>query len=141
MGYACPVCDIPQRDQDHLADHLAFSALLGREDHERWLDERVPGWGEIGRESLGDRAAEHAPERELPQVFEDTTDEHRRGRDHRHGERAERRARGRGAGIDPETESILAEARELTRGMVESDPREGEGGEGEEGEANRDETE
>lgn len=137
MGYACPVCDIPQRDQDHLADHLAFSALLGREDHERWLDERVPGWGEMGRESLGDRAAEYATEREFPQVFEDTT-EHRHGGDHGHGERAERRARGRGAGIDPETESILAEARELTRGMVESDPRDGED---EEGDPNRDEAE
>lgn len=124
MGYACPVCEIPQRDEDHLADHLAFSALLGREDHERWLDKRVPDWEEMGRDPLGELVAEHAPEREFPQVFEDTTDERPHDHNHGYGGRAERRARGRGAGIDPETESILAEARELTRGMVESDPRE-----------------
>jgi hypothetical protein len=73
MGYACPVCGDPQQDERHLANHLAFTALLGREDHEAWLEEHAPGWADDGERELADRVAEHATETEFPQVFEDTT--------------------------------------------------------------------
>ena len=41
MGYACPVCDHPQADARHLANHLAFTALARGGDHEAWLDDAV----------------------------------------------------------------------------------------------------
>lgn len=145
MGYACPVCDDPQVDARHLANHLAFTAILGREDHEAWLDEHTPGWADEGEAELADRVAVHAAEREYPQVFEDTTDhahdhdadrsgqlfdgEGHEGHDHLDAERAS--GRGAPAGSDgeirheradvprdPDTEAVLEEARELTREML-----------------------
>ncbi|MFC6731530.1 DUF5810 domain-containing protein [Haladaptatus sp. DYSN1] len=80
MGYACPVCDAPQMDGKHLANHLAFTAMLGNADHETWLDEHAPGWSDEGHRELAARVTEFAEEREYPQVFEDTTDQH----DHEH---------------------------------------------------------
>ena len=73
MGYRCPVCDTPQRDAGHLADHLAFTAMLRGEDHEEWLDERVTDWEELGTETLAERVVGYAPEAEFEAVFEDTT--------------------------------------------------------------------
>ncbi|MFC7176246.1 DUF5810 domain-containing protein [Halosegnis marinus] len=73
MGYACPVCDDPQSDARHLANHLAFTAILGNADHEAWLDEHAPGWADEGERELAERVAAAADEREYPQVFEDTT--------------------------------------------------------------------
>lgn len=73
MGYACPVCETPQSDAGHLANHVAFTALLRGGDHETWLDEYVPEWEALGEAALGDRVAEHAATVEYPQVFEDTT--------------------------------------------------------------------
>ena len=136
MGYACPVCGDPQADAGHLANHLAFTAILGEEGHERWLDERVPDWGELGEAELGEVVVEHVEETEFPQVFEDTVGgleesapdslDERSGalfedegfghadHDHRHGP-----ARAGGAGeLDPETEAIIEEAREMTREML-----------------------
>jgi len=75
MGYACPVCSAPQADGEHLANHLAFSALLGHDDHADWLDERVPDWGEADPDALFDAVEPHVEETEFPQVFEDTTGE------------------------------------------------------------------
>lgn len=172
MGYACPVCGDPQADARHLANHLAFTAMLGREDHERWLAEHAPGWADEGERELTGRVAEHAEETTYPQVFEDTTrresatDDERgerpgarfadEGHDHLHddhgdghddpgdghggkGEGHPGHARGPaphdrssdGAAShghevadvprDPETESILDEARELTREMLTDD--------------------
>jgi hypothetical protein len=72
MGYECPVCATPQADARHLANHLAFTAVLGDEAHEAWLDEHAPGWADAGEAELAPRVAEHAPEGEFPQVFEDT---------------------------------------------------------------------
>jgi len=73
MGYSCPVCDDPQADARHLANHLAFTAILGDEDHEAWLDEHAPGWADDGERELAERVTEHAEQREYPQLFEDTT--------------------------------------------------------------------
>ncbi len=117
MGYACPVCEIPQQDQTHLANHLAFGAMLGREGHEAWLDDHIPDWEETGPESLGERAAAFAPEAEFPLLFEDTTD------DHDHPPRFEESIPtqlGRQA-MGGEASEILAEAEAMTREMYDTE--------------------
>jgi len=82
MGYACPVCGDPQSDGEHLANHLAFTAMLGDADHEDWLDEHAPDWADTDPAELAGRVTDHANEREFPQVFEDTTGD---GHGHDHG--------------------------------------------------------
>ena len=145
MGYACPVCGDPQVDARHLANHLAFTAMLGREDHEAWLDEHAPGWAEEGERELADRVADLADDAEYPQVFEDTTgqldaesDDHERsgklfeheghGHDHDNDHLQSGHDHGQGhphaqtdVPRDPETQEVLEEARELTREMLEED--------------------
>lgn len=114
MGYACPVCGDPQQDAGHLANHLAFTALLGDDEHEAWLDDHAPDWAEAGESELAGRVVDHAEEREFPQVFEDTATDP-----------PDREAGPEGAGgIDPPadeaTREVLAEARELTEAMQAS---------------------
>jgi len=87
MGYRCPVCGDLQADGVHLANHLAFTAIARGGDHEAWLDEHVPGWGEMGEDTLAARVREFAESAEYPTVFEDTTG-HERGHDHAHGDAA-----------------------------------------------------
>ena len=128
MGYACPVCETPQRDGEHLANHLAFTAMLRGGDHEAWLDDRVPAWAELEPSSLADRVAEHATEATYDEVFADTTDDHGGAHDHGqgheqghgHGQGEPGSPAGRGydttAGTE-ETEQVLAEARRLTAEM------------------------
>jgi len=147
MGYACPVCEDPQADAGHLANHLAFTALLGDDDHETWLDDHVPGWGEMGEAELADVVVEDVPETEFPQVFEDTVGgldestpdslEERSGMlfedegfgddhaDHDHGPAGPARAGGLSADMDPETEAIVEEAQEMTREMLREAADEG----------------
>ena len=72
MGYACPVCDTPQRDGEHLAHHLAFTAMLHGGDHEAWLDERVADWSDREPTELAAEVTPHADEAEYEEVFEDT---------------------------------------------------------------------
>lgn len=126
MGYACPVCEDPQMDAEHLANHLAISAVLGREDHEAWLDEHAPGWDDQGPDELGPRVADHAVEREFPQVFEDTTDDHGAGHDHTHGrggaegsfeQELASQARHRGRGALNVEDDVYEEARRMTEAM------------------------
>ena len=74
MGYACPVCSDPQADRGHLANHLAFTAMLGDDDHEAWLDEHAPEWGEMSEAELAGIVADNVEETEFPQLFEDTAD-------------------------------------------------------------------
>lgn len=57
MEYACPVCGDPQVDRRHLANHLAFTALLRGGDHESWLDDRVPGWADRDEDALAEALA------------------------------------------------------------------------------------
>ena len=129
MGYACPVCETPQADARHLANHLAFTALLGDDDHEAWLDEHVPEWEQAGETALAERVVENAAEVEFPQVFEDTT-----GHDHDHGDEPrpgdlfeeESRSQPRGLSssnqdLDTETAEAIERARELTREAREPD--------------------
>jgi len=132
MGYACPVCETPQRDGEHLAHHLAFTAMLHGDDHEAWLDDRVPDWSDRDPDGLAAEVTPHAETAEYREVFEDTVD---RGRpdvdlgdhDHAgHGHGAIETPDTRGAvdesgARDPETEAALREARELTREMFEGD--------------------
>ncbi|WP_435196145.1 DUF5810 domain-containing protein [Natronomonas sp. EA1] len=73
MGYACPVCAEPHIDARHLANHLAFLAMMGREEYEEWLAEHAPEWEEGGEQELAARVRELAADAEYPQVFEDTT--------------------------------------------------------------------
>jgi len=86
MGYACPVCDDPQADAEHLANHLAFTAMLRGDGHETWLDDRVDDWADLEPPELAEHVAEHADQEEFPQVFEDTTGGHHdAGHRHDHG--------------------------------------------------------
>ncbi|WP_158055291.1 DUF5810 domain-containing protein [Halorussus halophilus] len=159
MGYACPVCETPHPDTEHLANHLAFTALLGDEDHEDWLAEHFPEWEQAGERELAERVGEHTKEVEYPQVFDDTTPNH----DHRHDdevrggdlfdeesqfEQAARRAGGSGSGgvggtggagagqLDAEAQQILQEAQSMTEEMMEE-----EGSETNDEDATEDETE
>jgi hypothetical protein len=139
MGFACPVCGDPQADAEHLANHVAFTALMRGGDHEAFLDERVPEWGDLDETALGERVVEYAEETEFPQVFEDTTggDSHEHGHEsgdrHTDGEHsghrgagrsrgmpagagdAERRADADGTEVPPDVRGVVEEARELTR--------------------------
>jgi hypothetical protein len=138
MGYACPVCETPQRDGEHLANHLAFTAMLGDQAHEDWLDYHAPEWGEASPEELADQVVEHAPETEYEDVFEDTVD--RRDHSHRdpnkHGSDVDHgselgqdrgrpnvdpaAARSRGSGsLDSEAQDILREAEEMTQELLD----------------------
>jgi len=129
MGYACPVCDLPQHDAEHLANHLAVTALTHGDDHEAWLDDHAPGWVEESPASLGDRVAPHADETDHETVFEDTTG---RGGGHDDHDPVD------GAAPAPDAEAAqaaLAEARRMRAEVV------GEGGDGAseaEGEADAD---
>jgi uncharacterized membrane protein YgcG len=150
MGYACPVCDAPQADGEHLANHLAFSALLGHADHGDELDVHAPGWGEDDPDALADRVVNHAEEVDYPSVFEDTTaDAEDGGRstgalaDELQGVDAESvggprgppRAPGPGK-LDADARQALEEARRMTehrRGDRDDGVERGEGGRGGEG--------
>lgn len=119
MGYACPVCDVPQRDGKHLANHLAFTALLRHEDHETWLDDHVDGWSELNAPELADRVVDHADERDFEEVFEDTTDGHDHPHEHAQGHSSP--AIRQGGNLDGETQQVLREAQELTEQMMAGD--------------------
>lgn len=60
MGYACPVCDVPQADGTHLANHLAFTALVHDDEHADWLDQVVPEWSDRTPDDLAEAIVEHA---------------------------------------------------------------------------------
>ncbi|GAA0518261.1 hypothetical protein SAMN04488066_11935 [Halorubrum aquaticum] len=136
MGYACPVCATPQRDGEHLAHHLAFTAMLHGDDHEAWLDDHAPDWRTADPAGLAEEVVGHAEPAEYHEVFEDTTDRGRpavdagigghdghEGHAHGHGS-AHEHGGGHGGGsggMDPETAAAVEEARELTRRMYEGD--------------------
>jgi hypothetical protein len=138
MGYRCPVCGDPQADDVHLANHLAFTAMLRGGDHEAWLDDHVDDWEHLGEAELAARVTDNADETDYPQVFEDTTDDASHDRPHAHddgthdgnghagGDHAVGGRAGGSHAPDPETLSapdvpadelreIIEEAREITR--------------------------
>ena len=121
MGHACPVCETPQRDAEHLANHLAFTAMLHGDAHEAWLDEHAPGWIEDGAAELAPVVVEYADQAEYDEVFEDTVPE---GDGHGHAHEQGHAPTGAAfdAGdADGDTRRVLAEAREMTRAMLEDD--------------------
>jgi hypothetical protein len=120
MGYACPVCDAPQRDADHLANHLAITAVVHGEDHEAWLDEHAPGWADAGAAELGERVTPLAEPAQYDEVFEDTVHGHVGGENHDHGRPSVDSARASPVPDDDDevTRAALAEAREMTRRML-----------------------
>lgn len=146
MGYACPVCEDPQSDAGHLANHLAFTAISSGGNHEEWLDEHVPGWGQLGKSELAEEVVGMAEETEFPQVFEESgladADDHQH--DHSAGDQTladhdvdPSSARSRGTGeLDEEARAIMEEARELTEEMRGED--DGPGGDAPEGSAGDD---
>lgn len=145
MGYACPVCETPQADGRHLANHIAFTAMIHGDDHEAWLTEHTPGWEEKGEHELAKRVVESATEVEFPPGPEAASEhegsgshdhsehEHDDGHSHDHGggrnDRADRRPEagssavaigtdvGSGGENDRDVAAVVAEARELTRRM------------------------
>jgi hypothetical protein len=121
MGYACPVCETPQRDAEHLANHLAFTAMLHGDAHERWLDERVPEWADRGADDLAPVVADHADETDYDEVFEESIPE----RDHAHSDHDTSPHDAPSAfaadDLDGDAQRTLAEAREMTRAMLEAD--------------------
>lgn len=132
MGYACPVCETPQRDAEHLANHVAFTAMLHGDEHETWLDERVPEWSSTNAEELGSAVVEYAEETEYEEVFEDTVHGHggQSHGGHGHGGspfedapetnpgfNAATAAGMGGETMDDEARAVLEEAKELTEQM------------------------
>ncbi|MUV88255.1 hypothetical protein GJ631_17265 [Natronomonas sp. CBA1123] len=137
MGYACPVCSDPQADAGHLANHLAFTAILGDADHETWLGEHVPEWDGMGESELAAVVTDYVEETEFPQVFEDTVGSpedpddpleersgalfEESGHGHDHGDHDHGHGAPTASTSEPahaETEAILEEAREMTREML-----------------------
>lgn len=117
MGYRCPVCQDPQADDTHLANHLAFTALARGGDHEAWLEDNVPAWEGMGEADLAPEVAALADETDYPAVFEDTTDgERTQGRLTDLPEHGLEAPSGRsGARPDRATRAAIERARELTR--------------------------
>lgn len=131
MGYACPVCETPHPDAEHLANHLAFTAMLGDDGHEEWLDEHAPEWSQQGEAELATRVEEYAAEVGFPKVFDDTTQNHShddpRGGDLFEDELERANAHGRGSmaggaggatAPTGEAQEILQEAQEMTKQML-----------------------
>ncbi|WP_410766493.1 DUF5810 domain-containing protein [Haloferax sp. DFSO60] len=128
MGFACPVCDAPQRDETHLANHLALQALVHGDDHEAWLDEHEPEWESMNADRLGPLVAEVAEEGEYDEVFEDTVDQrsrgdsladqHGHGHDHTHGHQHNTQPfDSNGEQLTGDAADIFQEARRLTEEM------------------------
>lgn len=115
MGYACPVCDTSHADDIHLANHLAFTALLRGGDHEAFLDDHVPEWERHGEAYLAERVVEHAEEAELPydtDEIPDSTSLREPGAAGNSPETAFEEARP--DATSDEVQDILREAREMT---------------------------
>lgn len=115
MALACPVCERPQADAEHLANHLAITASLHEDDHAEWLDDHAPGWPDESPPDLGKTVARYA----------DEVDDHaEEGHDHWTPVGEELSGAARDAAPDShrpsrETERILDEARALTERMAE----------------------
>lgn len=109
MGYVCPVCGDPQPDAEHLANHVAMSAIISGDDHEAYLDERVDDWGGMGPDDLGPILAEGAEEIDL-----DLDDQ-----DHgRHAATAVEEPPDPSS-LSADDRAVLEAARDLTRRMYE----------------------
>ncbi len=114
MGYACPVCDAPQADGEHLANHVAFTAMLHGDEHADFLDARVDGWEEKTPPELALELLPHADEAEYDEVFEDTTEGAGMGAAPPEGDGPpDLDALADDDTLDAETERVIEEARKL----------------------------
>lgn len=59
MGYLCPVCETPQQDSEHLANHVAITAMVRDEAHAAWLDAHVDGWRDASPNELAGELVDH----------------------------------------------------------------------------------
>lgn len=123
MGYRCPVCEAPQLDGEHLANHLAFTAMIRSEEHEAWLDDHVPGWTERRPAELAEDVTPHVPDADLPEELEEAaTHDHaptnERGRKAYSERQRELRDREREE-LTGEAAEVMADARAMTREMHE----------------------
>ncbi|SEW12705.1 DUF5810 domain-containing protein [Halobacterium jilantaiense] len=112
MGYECPVCGVEEADDEHLANHVAFTALVRGGDHEAWLDDHVPDWEERDPDTLAPEVVPHATETES----EPTTEPHGHAHDH-DVPSVERTGQ---ADLSGAADDVLEEARELTEAMYEN---------------------
>jgi hypothetical protein len=112
MGYLCPVCEEPQVDAEHLANHLAFTAILRSGEHEDWLDENAPGWTDEAPETLGPIVSEHAADVELDIPDDEEFPEDRTMAPPRQVQFDQ-------DGLSARDREILEEAREMTREMID----------------------
>jgi len=127
MGYSCPVCETPQHDSEHLANHLAMTAMLHEADHEAWLDEHVEEWAELAPPELGKRVVDAAERVDYDQAAVEAADapeefreEAEGSHDHQHASHATDYGHVPDAGdvdesvirgadqLDEETEEVLA---------------------------------
>ena len=115
MGYECPVCASAEADGEHLANHVAFTALVRGGDHEDWLDEHVPDWADRDPESLAPEVTEHATETDV-EVASTEAHDHEPPAVERTGQ----------ADLSGEAANILEEAQELTREMHGSESEDSE---------------
>jgi hypothetical protein len=121
MGLACPVCSLPQADGEHLANHLAFAAILHGGDHEAWLDSHVADWSARDPAGLASAVIPLAEETGHDAPGGDSTDVDDDSRV------PPFRAAGLTTGpdrLDPETRRVVERARELTRRMRASEAAE-----------------
>jgi len=113
MGYECPVCGVEEADGEHLANHVAFTALVRGGDHEAWLDEHVPDWADRDPDSLAPAVTERATETDS----EPSTEPH--GHDVPSFERPGGGSAGGAADLSGAAGDVLEEARELTEAMYD----------------------
>ncbi|MFB6111230.1 MAG: DUF5810 domain-containing protein [Halobacteriaceae archaeon] len=116
-GYRCPVCEAPQPDLEHLANHLAFTAMLGDERHETWLDEHTPEWAELAPAGLGEVLSDRVEAVDIDGVG--TSRDGQNGADFGESDRPDVDVESASQGpstdtVDPVTAAALEEARALT---------------------------
>jgi hypothetical protein len=140
MGYRCPVCGSPQQDDEHLANHLAMTAMLHGEDHEAWLDDHVEEWGEHTPPELAAEVVDGAEEVDYDEATaeraetEIPTGDGEHDHDHDHDasgsypteEIADPAEVPDSGFIDEAAEEAVAEAREMTRKRREAAEEESE---------------
>ncbi len=112
MGFACPVCEEPQADGAHLANHLAFTALLHDDDHADWLAEVAPGWSDRTPEALADEIVDYAETIEVETVTAEET-----AAPHVHH-------RSNAGPRDPSVQRVVDEAIEMTRERLDEESEE-----------------
>jgi hypothetical protein len=99
--------------------------MLHGDAHETWLDDHAPGWGEEGAAELAPVVADHAEAADYDEVFEERVPEgDGHGHDHAHDPAPTHQRPPTGPAFDAgdgDTQRVLAEAREMTRAMLEDE--------------------